>query len=146
MGTPEAFDRLITTVDSPANGITLCQGNFTLMTDDLPGLIRHFGGLQKVFFVHFRDVAGDRTHFIETFHDEGPTDMYACMRAYHEVGFDGPLRPDHVPALEGETNDSFGYTNLGRLFAIGYIAGLREAAYGRPATEYRAGSTIPVTG
>jgi mannonate dehydratase len=146
MGTPEAFDRLITTVDSPANGITLCQGNFTLMTDDLPGLIRHFGRLQKVFFVHFRDVAGDRTHFIETFHDEGPTDMYACMRAYHEVGFDGPLRPDHVPALEGETNDSFGYTNLGRLFAIGYIAGLREAAYGRPATEYRAGSTIPVTG
>jgi mannonate dehydratase len=137
LGTPEEFDRLIGIVDSPANGITLCQGNFTLMTDDLPGLIRHFGGKQKVFFVHFRDVAGDRTHFIETFHDEGPTDMYACMRAYHEVGFDGPLRPDHVPALEGETNDSFGYTNLGRLFAIGYIAGLREAAYGRPATEYR---------
>jgi alcohol dehydrogenase len=53
------------------------------------------------------------------------------------AGFNGPLRPDHVPALEGETNDSFGYTNLGRLFAIGYIAGLREAAYGRRPTIYR---------
>lgn len=137
MGTPEAFDRLISIVDSPANGIALCQGNFTLMTDDLPGLIRHFAGQQKVFFVHFRDVFGDRRHFIETFHDEGPTDMYACMRAYAEAGFNGPLRPDHVPALEGETNDSFGYTNLGRLFAIGYISGLREAAYGRHPTNYR---------
>jgi mannonate dehydratase len=138
MGTPEAFDRLISIVDSPVNGITLCQGNFTLMTADLPGLIRHFAGEQrKVFFVHFRDVFGDRHHFIETFHDEGPTDMYACMRAYAEAGFNGPLRPDHVPALEGETNDSFGYTNLGRLFAIGYISGLREAAYGRRLTDYR---------
>jgi mannonate dehydratase len=138
MGTPDAFDRLIAIVDSPANGITLCQGNFTLMTDDLPGLIRHFAGQhQKVFFVHFRDVFGDRYHFIETFHDEGPTDMYACMRAYAEAGFNGPLRPDHVPALEGETNDRFGYTNLGRLFAIGYISGLREAAYGRHPTNCR---------
>jgi mannonate dehydratase len=138
MGTPEAFGRLISVVDSPSNGITLCQGNFTLMTSDLPGLIRYFAGQRrKVFFVHFRDVFGDRHHFIETFHDEGPTDMYACMRAYAESGFDGPLRPDHVPALEGETNDSFGYTNLGRLFAIGYISGLREAAYGRFPTRYR---------
>ena len=63
-----------------------------------------------------------------------------CTRACAPTtrsGSTGRCVPDHVPALEGETNDSFGYTNLGRLFAIGYIAGLREAAYGRPATEYR---------
>ena len=39
----------------------------------------------------------------------------------------GRCGPDHVPALEGESNDTFGYSVLGRLFAIGYITGLREA-------------------
>lgn len=136
MGTPEAFDRLLRLVESDHSGITFCQGNFTLMTNDLPGLIRRFGGEKRIFFVHFRDVAGDRRHFIEVFHDEGPTDMLECMRAYREVGFDGPLRPDHVPALEGETNESFGYASLGRLFAVGYIRGLRDAVYGRPPTPY----------
>lgn len=136
MGTPEAFERLLRIDDSEFSGITFCQGNFTLMTDDLPSLIRYFGGKQRIFFVHFRDVAGDRRHFVEVFQDEGPTDMLECMRAYYEVGFTGPLRPDHVPALEGETNESFGYASLGRLFALGYIRGLREAVYGKPTTGY----------
>jgi mannonate dehydratase len=140
MGSPEAFERMLSLVDSEYSGVTLCQGNFALMTGDLPALIRRFGARRRIFFVHFRDVRGTARRFVEVFHDEGPTDMLACMRAYAEVGFDGPLRPDHVPALEGETNDRFGYSNLGRLFAIGYITGLREAAYGpagrdRPAPD-----------
>lgn len=136
MGTPEAFDRLLSIEDSEYSGITFCQGNFTLMTDDLPGLIRRFGKRKRIFFSHFRDVAGEGHHFIEVFHDEGPTDMLECMRAYRDVGFEGPMRPDHVPALEGETNESFGYESLGRLFALGYMRGLREAVYGKPPTAY----------
>ena len=136
MGTPAAFDRVLATVPSAYSGITVCQGNFTLMTDDLPGLIRRWGAQGKIFFVHFRDVAGDARRFIEVFHDEGPTDMLECMRAYHETGFDGPMRPDHVPALAGESNESYGYATLGRLFAVGYITGLRDATYGRPPARY----------
>ena len=108
MGTPAAFDRVLATVPSAYSGITVCQGNFTLMTDDLPALIRRWGAQGKIFFVHFRDVAGDASRFIEVFHDEGPTDMLECMRAYRETGFDGPMRPDHVPALAGESNESSG--------------------------------------
>jgi mannonate dehydratase len=127
----EAFQRVIDLVPSPSNGITLCQGNFALMTDDLPGAIRHFGGQGKIFFVHFRDVRGVPASFVETFHDDGQTDMFACMRAYADVGFEGVLRPDHVPTLYGEANDKPGYETLGRLFAVGYVKGLREAAYWR---------------
>lgn len=54
----------------------------------------------------------------------------------HETGFDGPMRPDHVPALAGESNESYGYATLGRLFAVGYITGLRDATYGRPPARY----------
>ncbi len=127
MRSVENYQRLLDLVPSEVNGITLCQGNFTLMTDDLPSVIRKFG--EKIFFVHFRDVRGTPEKFVETFHDEGKTDMVACMKAYRDIGFNGVLRPDHVPTMEGDSNKDAGYSAIGRLFAIGYIKGLRQAVY-----------------
>lgn len=131
----ENYQRLIDLMPSPVNGIALCQGNFTLMTDDLPAVIRHFGKQNKIFFVHFRDVRGTPDKFVETFHDDGKTDMRACMEAYRDVGFEGVCRPDHVPTMEGDSNDNPAYSSIGRLFAIGYLKGLREAVYGQKATN-----------
>ena len=121
------YQRLMDLADSPCNTITMCQGNFTLMTEDLPSVIRKFG--PKISFVHFRDVRGVPEKFEETWHDAGKTDMLACMKAYREIGFTGVLRPDHVPTVEGDSNANAGYSNFGRLYAIGYIRGLREAVY-----------------
>ena len=129
MRSVENYERLLDLYPSEANGIALCQGNFTLMTDDLPAVIRRLGGRKKIFFVHFRDVRGDIDHFVETFHDEGKTDMHACMEAYRDVGFDGVCRPDHVPTVIGDDNAHAGYSMYGRLFAIGYLRGLHEAVY-----------------
>jgi mannonate dehydratase len=123
----ENYQKLLDLYPSPINGISLCQGNFTLMTDDLPSVIRHFGRQNKIFFVHFRDVRGTPESFVETFHDDGKTDMLECMRAYRDIGFEGVCRPDHVPTMEGDSNRSPGYSSIGRLFAIGYLKGLREA-------------------
>jgi mannonate dehydratase len=121
------YQRLVDMIPSSANTITLCQGNFTLMTDDLPKVIRGFG--DKISFVHFRDVQGTPEKFEETWHDAGKTDMLACMRAYRDIGFSGVLRPDHVPTVEGDSNANAGYSSFGRLYAIGYIRGLRQAVY-----------------
>jgi len=123
----ENYQKLMDLYPSPINGITLCQGNFTLMTDDLPSVIRHFG--EKIFFVHFRDVKGTPESFVETFHDDGKTDMLECMKAYRNIGFEGVCRPDHVPTMEGDSNQNPSYSSIGRLFAIGYLKGLREAVY-----------------
>jgi len=125
----ENYQRLLDIVPSPMNGITLCQGNFTLMTDDLPSVIRNFGRQNKIFFVHFRDVRGTAEKFEETWHDAGKTDMLACMQAYKDINFEGVLRPDHVPTVEGDSNENAGYSSFGRLYAIGYIRGLRQAVY-----------------
>ena len=125
----EAFRKAIGLIDSPANAITLCQGNFALMTDDLPAVIKEFGAKGAIAFVHFRDVNGTAEDFVETFHDIGQTDLAACMRAYAEIGYDGAIRPDHVPTMWGEPNDRPGYATLGRLFALGYIRGLEQSAY-----------------
>lgn len=129
MRSVENFQRLLDLVPSPVSGITMCQGNFTLMTDDLPKVIRDFGRQNKIFFVHFRDVRGTPESFEETWHDAGKTDMLACMRAYRDINFDGVLRPDHVPTVEGDSNSNAGYSSFGRLYAIGYIRGLQEAVY-----------------
>ena len=127
MRSVDNYQRLLDLVPSPVNGITLCQGNFRLMTDDIPAAIRKFGAQEKIFFVHFRDVRGTVENFVETWHDDGPTDLLECLRTYHEVGFDGPMRPDHVPTVEGDSNDHPGYSLYGRLFALGYIRGLMES-------------------
>jgi mannonate dehydratase len=56
--------------------------------------------------------------FSETVDKEGQTDMFAVMRTYQKIGFDGPLRPDHLPTMEGEENLAPDYDVLGRVFAI----------------------------
>ena len=123
----ENYQRLLELVPSQMNTITMCQGNFTLMTDDLPREIRKFG--KAISFIHFRDVRGVPSKFEETWHDAGKTDMLACMKAYRDIGFDGVLRPDHVPTVEGDSNANAGYSAFGRLYAIGYIRGLQQAVY-----------------
>lgn len=127
MSSVENYQKLVDLVPSPVNGIALCQGNFSLMTDNLPDVIRHFGGQQKIFFVHFRDVRGTPEKFVETFHDDGQTDMAACIRAYREVGYEGVCRPDHYPKMgDAGLADDHGFA---RLFALGYVKGLLEAVY-----------------
>ncbi len=128
MNSVEGFERLVQLVPSEQNAICFCQGTFAEMGVDIPATIRRLGAHIK--YVHCRDVRGGPTCFAETFHDNGPTDMAAAMRAYREVGFDGPIRPDHVPQLVGEEDGEPGYTMQGRLFAYGYLRGLMDATAG----------------
>ncbi len=126
----DAFKRAIEIVPSEANGITFCQGSFATMGADIPAAIRYFGERKKIHFVHFRDICGTAERFVETFHDAGQTNMLEAMRCYQEIGFDGVIRPDHVPTMEGDSNDHPGYTTRGRLYAIGYMRGLMESLPG----------------
>ncbi len=121
----DGFERLIKLAPSPSNGICFCQGSFATMNVDIPATIRKLG--PAIRYVHFRDVVGTPESFAETFHDNGPTDMAAAMRAYRQIGFSGPMRPDHVPQMVGEDDGEPGYTMLGRLFAYGYMRGLMDA-------------------
>ncbi|MEP7106662.1 MAG: mannonate dehydratase [Ferruginibacter sp.] len=127
MTTVENFNRMVNIVKSPSNGITMCQGNFSLMGADIPTIVKDFGKRGLIHFVHFRNVRGGKLKFEETFHDEGQIDMYAAMKAYFDIGFRGPIRPDHVPTMAGDSNENPGYSNIGSLFAFGYMRGLMQA-------------------
>ncbi|OXM88219.1 mannonate dehydratase [Paenibacillus rigui] len=124
----DALQRAIDLVPSEYSGITLCQGTLATAGEHIPSVIRSFAARDKIFFVHFRDVRGTPEKFEETFHDDGQTNMLEAMKTYYEVGYQGPARPDHVPTMEGEDNSHPGYELLGRLYGVGYIKGLMEAA------------------
>ncbi len=133
----EAFDRLLNLVPSSNVGINFCQGCFAEMGADLPAAIRHFGERKKIFFAHFRNVVGsvhEAGGFQEIFHDDpsGRVDMFEAMKAYYEVGFEGPMRPDHAPKLQGEGifGGPPGYQpggTLGKVLGLGYMKGLAES-------------------
>ncbi len=123
-----AIRKVLDLVPSEYSGVTFCQGTLAAAGENIPEKIRELGKLKKIFFVHFRDVRGTAENFSETFHDDGQTNMFEAIKAYREIGFDGPVRIDHVPTMAGEDNLEPGYAEVGRLFAIGYLKGLLEAS------------------
>ena len=60
--------------------------------------------------------------------------MHACVRRYKDAGVRGvPIRPDHVPTMdgaEGESNETSGYHMLGRLWAVGYVEEITDGRDG----------------
>ena len=122
----QSYRKAMSFSDSPSHGITFCQSCFKLMGEDVPALIKEFG--ERIFFLHIRDVEGNRENFRETFHDNGPTDMAMIMELANRYAPDCIVRPDHTPAMAGEETMATGYAELGNIFAVGYIRGI---AHGR---------------
>ncbi|MEA4937057.1 Mannonate dehydratase [bioreactor metagenome] len=122
----DAIREALSLSNSSSHGLTFCQGTYKTMNEDLPSLIEEFGRENKIFFLHIRDVEGHRFKFRETFHDNGPTNMPEMFALYKKVGFNGPIRSDHVPTMAGESNQHAGYEINGNLFGIGYIRGIMD--------------------
>ena len=129
MRSVENYDRLFSLHPSPVNGLTFCQGCFAELGVDINATIRHFD--KRIHFAHVRDVAGTLTDFHETFPDNGPTDAVSMMQTYHDIGYDGFVRVDHVPYLAIDSATGHGYGLPGHIFAIGYLKGLMEPIFGK---------------
>jgi mannonate dehydratase len=125
----EDLARLLAIVDSPANGLTLCSGSLGAdCNNDIVALVREFAGRGRIHFAHLRNVrvnaAGD---FFETSHRsaDGSLDMAEIVRAYHDAGFEGYVRPDHGRMIWGETGKP-GYGLYDRALGAVYLNGLWE--------------------
>jgi mannonate dehydratase len=121
--------RLLERVDLPANGLTLCSGSLGAGPEnDVPALVREFGAMGRIHFAHLRNVrvtpAGD---FEETAHPSacGSLDLAAIVEACQEVGFQGPVRPDHGRMIWGEAGRP-GYGLCDRALGATYLLGLWE--------------------
>lgn len=125
----QGLERLIHLVDSPNNGISLCSGSLGVdPNNNVPELIRHFGKLGRLHFGHCRNIkiTGEKC-FEESSHrsTDGSLDMVEIMKAYHDVGFKGPIRPDHGRMIWGETGRP-GYGLYDRALGAVYLNGIWE--------------------
>lgn len=120
--------RMIRMVDNPHNGVTFCSGSYgTNLKNDLPDMIRALKG--RIHFAHVRNLKfNSPTDFEEAAHvsNDGNFDMYEIMKALYEIGFHGPIRPDHGRMIWGEKAMP-GYGLYDRALGAVYLNGLWEA-------------------
>jgi mannonate dehydratase len=125
VSTLDQYKRIFDIVDSPSNAMLFCQGCVTEMGVDVYEAIREIGKMEKIVYVHFRNVKGSPRNFQEVFLDEGDVDMVKAMKVYKEVGFNGPFMMDHTPGIPGDVKGREGHA-----FATGYIRALIQTVYG----------------
>ncbi|TPE70720.1 mannonate dehydratase [Halalkalibacterium halodurans] len=120
--------RLLKLVDHPANGITLCSGALGAdLNNQVPEMIREFA--DRIPFAHIRNIKRfDNGDFVETSHREqdGSIDIVSIVKAYHEVGFTGYVRPDHGRHIWDEQCRP-GYGLYDRALGIMYLWGIWDS-------------------
>ena len=120
--------KLTKLVDNPHNGVTFCSGSYgTNRRNNLPDMIRALKG--RIHFAHVRNLKFNSDEdFEEAAHlsSDGSFDMYEIMKALYDIGFDGPMRPDHGRMIWDEVAMP-GYGLYDRALGASYLNGLWEA-------------------
>lgn len=125
----KSLDRFLALVDDRHNGITLCTGSLGCSAkNDVVKMAAKYAKMGRIHFAHIRNVAILPNGFEERAHLSscGSLDMYAIIKALHDNGFDGYIRPDHGRMIWGETGRA-GYGLYDRALGAAYINGLWEA-------------------
>lgn len=119
-----AVDRLLTMIDDPHNCLTLCSGSLGANpANDVAAIVRKY--CDRIAFAHIRNIKhflnGD---FSEASHRDcdGQTGILEILRAYHNGGFEGYIRPDHGRHIWGEQCRP-GYGLYDRALGVMYILG-----------------------
>jgi mannonate dehydratase len=124
----ESLLRITGLADNARHGVTLCTGSLgTDPANDIPGIIRTLKG--RIHFAHVRNLRRNSPgDFEESAHlsRDGSMDMFAIMKAFHDIGYKGPVRPDHGRAIWGEQTMP-GYGLYDRALGAAYLNGLWEA-------------------
>jgi len=142
MSTEADYRAIMSTVDSPANGMTFCTGSLGARHDnDLPGIVRRLG--DRIHFVHLRNVKKEGTatpcSFYEDEHLAGDADMVAIIDALldeealrRRAGRGDatiPMRPDHGQDILDDLKRGAqpGYPAIGRLKGLAELRGVEKA-------------------
>jgi mannonate dehydratase len=114
--------------DNVHHGVTLCTGSLgTNPQNNIPDIIHALKG--RIHFAHVRNLLHTAPgKFEEAAHlsSDGSMDMFAVIKALYDIGFDGPIRPDHGRAIWGEVSIP-GYGLYDRALGAAYLNGLWEA-------------------
>ena len=124
----ESIDRFLSMVDDEYNCLTLCSGSLNANpNNNCAEIVRKH--CDRIAFGHIRNIHhfpnGD---FSEAAHRDccGETGIIEILRAYHDCGFEGYIRPDHGRQLweEGPGSCRPGYGKYDRALGIQYMLGV----------------------
>ena len=124
----ENIDKFLKLVDNPYNCLTLCSGSLNANPEnDVAKIIRKH--CDRIAFAHIRNVKHfENGDFQEASHRDcdGDTRILDILKAYHECGFKGYIRPDHGRHLWDEKpgNVRPGYGLYDRALGIMYMLGV----------------------
>ncbi len=114
LATPEDLTKFLQEVSSPANGLLfcyVCESDFGRIDDD----IRFWK--DRIFAVHMRNVRrtpeGTRQMHMS---EGGDVEVPSVLQTLSDIGFDGPLIPEHYPLLPGDAGSETATAS-----AVGYL-------------------------
>lgn len=121
----EAIARLLSMVDDPYNCLALCSGSLNANPENnVASVVRKH--CDRIPFAHIRNIRhfpnGD---FSEASHQDcdGETGILDILKAYHDSGFEGYIRPDHGRHIWGEKCRP-GYGLYDRALGVMYMLGV----------------------
>jgi mannonate dehydratase len=124
-GTFDGYVRALEIANSPNIGVCLCCGTWMEGGKETGKNVfdaaRAFAEMGKLWKIHFRNVTSSIPDFVETYIDNGYTDMWRLMEVLVDVDFRGNLIADHVPGMTGARQLSWSYS-------MGYIRALQAVA------------------
>lgn len=135
VSTPADIRTILSAVESPNNGITLCTGSYGARSDnDLVAMAQEFAS--RVNFAHLRNVTVEADgSFFEDDHLDGGTDMIGVIEALLREELAAakagrrtniPMRPDHGHLLGDDITKKTnpGYSYIGRMKGLGELRGV----------------------
>ena len=136
MGTVAGWKKLISLVNSPANGITFDCGVTREMGEDPVAVCRYFGSRDRINHVHFRNVLVQKPYerYTEVWLDEGLNNMFAVMKELVKNKYSRLIYPEHQRRLSYDTEHMklSGYPGGGgyaaSAFNVGYARAMLQAA------------------
>jgi len=133
VSTAEDARAILSAVDRPANGLTLCVGSYGSRSDnDVVAMAEEFA--PRINFAHLRNVTIESDGaFFEADHLDGGTDMVAVidvlLKEERRRGRELPMRPDHGHLIgdDGAKRSNPGYSYVGRLKGLAELRGVMRA-------------------
>jgi mannonate dehydratase len=102
MSTLDGWKKLITLVDSPANGIIFDCGVTRELGENPVEVANYFGTRDRIGHVHYRNVRlrTPRQNYTEVYPDNGDNNMLAVMKELVRVGYRYMIFPEHARGLD----------------------------------------------
>jgi mannonate dehydratase len=128
MGSFAGWKKLLSIIDSPANGMTFDCGVSTEIGENAIDVLHYMAERNRINHMHFRNVVVEipRIKYVETYPDAGQVNMFAVMQELVKAKYKYGIFAEHPPGniIDKERGGDF----IGYIYNQGYARGVLQSA------------------